>query len=173
MKALLIPTLIALLSACGGGDADHDHDHTENTGGVLVAASLPDSFWSAEASADAINVFDLRDTAKSGDAVVVKGTVQDFVSNVAAFRLVEDTLQSCDEIHGDSCKTPWDYCCADPVEVKRGTTLVEFQENGAPGPWTIKGFHGLNHLSEVVVAGTVHIDDAQNLTIVADSIRNQ
>lgn len=166
MKTLLIPTLIALLAACGGGDgAGATAGATEST--------LPETFWAAEAGAEAVDVFALRDGVKSGDAVVVKGTVKDFVADVAAFRLVEDTLRSCNEIPGDACPTPWDYCCADRDELMRGTAIVEFQEDGALGSWSVQGFHGMDHLSEVVVAGTVSFDEANNMTIVADSIRLQ
>jgi hypothetical protein len=168
MKQLLLPTLLTVLAACGGEPTESP----EPSGDDAASAALPETFWSTE-TVDAVDVFDLREGVPDGDRVVVRGTVQGFVDGFAAFNLVEDTLLSCDERPGDTCETPWDYCCTPKEDLVRGTALVEFHDAGGPGAWELKGFHGIDLLSEVVVSGTLHVDEAANLRIVADSIRLQ
>lgn len=171
MKQLLF-TLILLVPAfgCSGDSAASTETGTADPKGPPV---LPESFWSTDGSAEARDVFDLREEDLSGQTVVVRGSVKDFVDGVSAFVLVEDSLLSCNEKPDDSCPTPWDYCCVDPDELARGTTFVEFHEDGKPGPWAVEGFHGIERLSEVVVTGTLAIDDAENMSLVATSIRLQ
>ncbi|MEM6567387.1 MAG: hypothetical protein AAF957_03195 [Planctomycetota bacterium] len=176
-QLLFTPVLLALFLlpcavGCSGGAADAN---TSDAGEAAVGAptTLPESFWSSNTTADAKDVFTLREEDLAGQTITVRGTVKDFVEGLAAFVLVEDSLLSCDEIPGDSCPTPWDYCCTDPDELARGTAFVEFHDDGRPGEWAVEGFHGIERLSEVVVTGELSIDEADNLSLVATSIRLQ
>ncbi len=48
------------------------------------------------------------------DVVVVGrigGRVNPWVKGTAAFPIVDRSLKPCNEIEGDTCETPWDYCC--------------------------------------------------------------
>ncbi|MEM9378572.1 MAG: hypothetical protein AAGB93_01390 [Planctomycetota bacterium] len=171
-QLLFAPVLLVLAAGCSGDSVDAE----SSVGGAADAAAtsaLPESFWSTDASADALDVFDVREGDLAGQTITVRGTVKDFVDGLAAFVLVEDSLLSCNEMPDDTCLTPWDYCCTDPDELARGTTFVEFHDDGRPGEWAVEGFHGIERLSEVVVTGTLAIDDADNMSLVATSIRLQ
>jgi hypothetical protein len=48
--------------------------------------------------------------------------------------------------------------------------MVEFTEDGTPVKETAKGFHGLDHLSEVVVTGKLTIDDLGNMSVAANTV---
>lgn len=162
-------TLLALLALGCSGESKDSSTAAPTSG----PNALPEQFWGNGDAGKALNVFDLRSEDLSGKEVVVRGTVQEFVEGFAAFVLVEDTLLSCNEITGDECETPWDYCCADPDEVTRGSAFVEFREGDKAGAWQVEGFHGIAQLSEVVVTGTLEVDDANNLSLAASSIRLQ
>lgn len=128
---------------------------------------MPAALWSATPIADPREVRDLREAGKDGDAVIVRGTLQDF-GELSTFRLVDDALLDCTEMgEKDHCSEPWDYCCADPDELQQLTVNVEFLEDGLPGEWSLSGQNGLDRLSEVVVAGTLRKDEAGNLRIEA------
>lgn len=165
-------TLLALLAfGCSGESTDTPAKTPDVT--TSGPQGLPEKFWADGKAEKAINVFDLRGEGLSGKEVVVRGTVQEFVEGFAAFVLVEDTLLSCNEIPGDECESPWDYCCADPDEVTRGSAFVEFRDGDKAGAWQVEGFHGIAQLSEVVVTGILEVDDANNLSLAANSIRLQ
>ena len=86
-------------------------------------------------------------------------------------QLVDHTLPDCTALGGDDhCKTPWDYCCQSPEDMARGSATVEFHSGDKPIAGTAQGFHGIDHLSEVVVAGTLEIDEHGNLRVVATSV---
>ncbi|MEM6674532.1 MAG: hypothetical protein AAF726_16920 [Planctomycetota bacterium] len=164
MRLLLLPVLL-LVPAFGCSDAPAPPDSEKG-----ASPTLPESFWATETAEGALDVLALREEDLAGRTVTVRGTVKDFVEGLSAFVLVEDSFLSCDERPGDTCKTPWDYCCTDPEELARGTTFVEFREGDEPGAWAVEGFHGIERLSEVFVSGTLAIDDADNLRLVATSI---
>lgn len=183
MNTPLARTLVSLLAyfsmtGCGGDAHDHDHDHgpAEDAAaqvGVGEAGShLPESFFASEGLADPLDVKYVKDEVEAGGEIVVRGTVMDF-GELATFKLVEDSLQDCSEIHDDACATPWDYCCEDATALARYTMNVEFMDGDLPGPWGVKGFHGIDHLTEVVVTGTYHQDEAGNMRLEATKIALQ
>ena len=61
------------------------------------------------------DVIAVRKDAKDRQEVVVVGRiggrVNPWIKGAAAFSIVDRSLKPCNEIEGDTCKTPWDYCC--------------------------------------------------------------
>jgi len=135
------------------------------------APSIPDHVWSDSPLTGAENVRDARERHKDGDSVVLRGTVQDF-GELSTFKLVEDSLEDCVE-KGDECETPWDYCCIEPETLGRLTVNVEFLEGDLPASWSLRGAHGLDHLSEVTVAGRLRFDEAGNMRLDATRLAKQ
>lgn len=148
------------LSGCGSSEADQSE----------VWPVLSERFHSATEPAQANSVASLREGGESGADVVVMGRVRD-ISERSAFTLADMALVSCAAMEmPDHCPTPWDYCCEDPAALKSGTLMVELLENGSPVKETAQGFHGLDHLSEVVVTGKLTIDALGNMSVAANSI---
>ena len=48
--------------------------------------------------------------------------------------------------------------------------MVEFRSDGKLVAASLGGFHGIDHLSDVIVRGTLQIDEAGNVRILADGI---
>jgi predicted small lipoprotein YifL len=163
MKTLLPLLSLFALAACGG-------EGPPAVAPAPAASDLPESFHAAAADARAVDVFDLRAEGKDGQEIVVKGTVQDIAERYAALVLFDESLEDCSERPADTCATPWDYCCVEESVKAAGQVPVEFFDGGAPGKWHVEGFHGLGRLSEVVVAGTLHVDEHANMRITAASI---
>ena len=46
----------------------------------------------------------------------------------------------------------------------------KLHEGGKIAKGDVQGFHGIDHLTDVVVSGVLHVDEAGNLRIVADKI---
>jgi hypothetical protein len=132
---------------------------------------MPAHLWSATPLEGAVDVVDVRATGVDGADVVLRGTLQDF-GEYATFRLVEDSLRDCSE-SGDSCRTPWDYCCEDPDKLRTLTVNVEFLDGEFPAQWSLEGQHGLTRLTEVAVAGVLRVDDQGNLRLEANKLSLQ
>jgi hypothetical protein len=87
------------------------------------------------------------------------------------FLVIDPVLESCDEMEGDDCPTPWDFCCVpkEQITAKLATVRV-VGADGQPLPAEIEGAHGLKPLARVVVAGKVHSNDGGNLVVDAAQI---
>jgi len=160
--ALAASVALLLVAACGGGAPT---PAAKPAGAGTTVEFLP-SVWSEAPLANPVDVLDLRAKGKDGDKVIVRGTLKDF-GELATFQLVEDSLKDCTEEEDSACKEPWDYCCTDPTELARLTVNVEFLDGDLPAEGSLRGWHGLDHLTEVVVAGTLRIDEAGNLRLEA------
>jgi hypothetical protein len=163
--------LIGLVAGC---------DRPENKKGTdapqAKAAALPADLFLASAPAGAKDLDAVRQSAKDGDEVVVKAKVggrEDVFSRDRAVMTVADlNIKSCDQMPGDDCKTPWDYCCLD------GDTLVNHiasvQVVGAdnkPLYGTLQDAGGLKPLKEVVIVGKLQKSaDGKAVTINANRI---
>lgn len=162
--SLASAALLALLASCGGGAG--------NAEPALHTGPHPlDGYYLNAPPDGAIEVAALRGL-EDGATVTVRGDVQEFapVSGKAVLSLYDHALLSCDEIEGDQCPTPWDFCCIPPEEIAKACALVEFREDGRLVSADLGGFHGINHLSDVVVTGTLQLDGAGNAKILADGL---
>ncbi len=159
--------VVALAVACSSKD--------EATGGKPRASGRyvypPASFVLAVEPPGAVAVKELLSQAKSGEEVVAVGRVGEEVKGLAAFRLVDASLKACNETEmPDACKTPWDYCCTPPEELRKVVASVELRESGRALQSDLIGWNGLDHLKTVVVQGRAERDAAGNLTIAASGV---
>lgn len=140
-------------------------------GGQLPASNLPDSYWLKAEPAGAKPAAEVREHAKTGDQVVVTGIVggvaTPFTEGVAAFTIVDKSAKPCTP---DECPTPWDFCCEDKTKLTKAMVTIEFREKGAAIKTSARGFHGLDHMKHVVVAGEAKRDEAGNVVVVATGI---
>jgi hypothetical protein len=136
---------------------------------------LPAGLILKEAPAGAKDVSVLKKDAKEGDEVVIRGQVggdvKPFVKNRAIVRIVDMKLPACNAKPGDSCKTPWDFCCETPEAIKANSATIECcTADGKPLKVELKGMNGIDHLSVVVVKGKVSSRVGDNLIIQASGI---
>ena len=52
----------------------------------------------------------------------------------------------------------------------RGTAIVEFHVDGNLVKGSVQGFHGIDHLTDVIVTGKLQVDKEGNLLVLADKI---
>lgn len=160
---LRLLSLFLLLPACS----------SEAPRETLPSPDLPARFWSASEPAGALPVAEVHAAAENGQRVVLLGAVggarKVFVDGAAVFTLVDPALVSCVG-DGMGCKTPWDYCCEDPEKMRRGTATIELRDGDRLLPVSPRGFHGLDHLSLVVVEGLAERDGSGNLVVAAERL---
>ena len=102
------------------------------------------------------------------NALAVTGRVASVVPGRAAFTLMDLALPYCGETNkGDTCKTPWDYCCETPESKKANLMTVQFvDKDGKPLKVGAQGVEGLEPLALVVFEGTVaEVDDKGNFVV--------
>jgi hypothetical protein len=160
------------LAGCGGSP----------TGGTTAEApsaagpTLPAALFAASSPAGAVSLVDAKAAAKAGDRVIfearVGGRRQAFVEGRAIFFVADPSLLSCDQLHGDSCKTPWDYCCETPDNLLRHMATVQVVDDaGSPLEVSLRDEHGLAPLKTVFVTGTVErIDESGAFVVDAETI---
>jgi hypothetical protein len=124
------------------------------------APAIPKEVFVTEKPKDAKPVAEAKKTAKKGDTVVIEAKIggrgEPFVKNRAIFIVADRKLKSCDEIPGDTCPKPWDYCC-EPAESKKANMMtVQFvDKDGKPLKVGAQGEGGLEPLALIVFEGTV------------------
>jgi hypothetical protein len=167
-------TLVLLgLTACGGGGGNTTPDVAKPE---PTAVTLPAALFAASAPADAGNLMKVKTAAATGERVTfearVGGSANPFVENRAIFSVVDPALLSCDQIHGDSCKRPWDYCCEPKTNLRNNMATVQVVDDaGQALKIAIQGQQGLEPLKTIVVVGTVlEKDDSGNFVVNAESI---
>jgi hypothetical protein len=119
-------------------------------------------------------VTDVRASAADGEKVVVVGRiggdVNPWVEGRAAFTIVDLSLQACSDIPGDSCPTPWDYCCATDG-LKTGSILVKVvDEGGQLVADDARTLLGVGELDTLVVEGTVQKGEEGHATLLASHV---
>ena len=126
-----------------------------------AAASLPEGRFLKAKPAGGVPGGALKQTAKEGDAVVLRGRIggngSPFVGGRAVMTLADPKLVPCSEMPmKDSCELPWDYCCEDRGVLTAHTATVEVDgPDGRPLRTDLKGAGGLAELKTVTVVGVV------------------
>ena len=158
------------LAGCSG-DVSPPADTRSN---ATLSADEAAQYLLAEAPGEAVEVMAARESAGDGDEVIVVGRIggskSPWIDGRAAFPIVDRSVKACNEISGDRCPTPWDYCCQLDL-LARGTALVKLVDaDGRALAFDARAIPGVTELAAVVVKGTAHRDEAGNLTITANRI---
>ena len=153
-----------LVSVCGLSSAQSTEAADKTTGKKYLLEKQP------EKSQDVVAV---RKDAKDQQDVVVVGRIggrkNPWVKDAAAFSIVDRSLTPCNEMEGDTCKTPWDYCCE--TNLPKSTLLVMvYDADGKLVKKDARALLGLKELDTVVIEGKAKRDKAGNVTIVASKM---
>jgi len=172
--ATCVVSLLSLACESKPQDTSNSNESTAKQGDDNTK-SLPDDLFVSEPIADARGVAEIKnDEAAKGDVVItgrVGGRAEPFVDGAALFILIDSKLKSCDQIHGDQCKKPWDYCCEAPESLLANTATIRVTgADGKPLQLDIKDEHGLSPLAMVTIAGTISTNKDQQLVIDAKRI---
>jgi hypothetical protein len=154
LPAILIAGALAASLSCGGADMS-------KTEGDLLLKEEPQG---------ALDVLAARKDAKDQQEITVigriGGRVDPWIKSLAAFSIVDRSLTPCSEMEGDTCPTPWDYCCE--PDLAAATVLVTFvDDQGQVIKQSAREVLPVEELSTVVVQGKAKRDDAGNVTILA------
>lgn len=177
-RSSLQPLALTLAMLCSFGcDKSAEKQTVDAPTTRQVAASLPATLFVSTPPAGARDVSEARKGAdfKVGDRVVLRGRIggsaEPFVAGRAVFTVVGRGLKACNEIPGDTCSRPWDYCCDTTEEITANSATIQVvDEKGALVRADMKGVHGLKELSEIIIAGTVAVADGNALVVNANSL---
>ncbi len=164
-KLLLMMIVVSAFAVSGGSGCKQDEPKTADETRESAAAErpselLPANLFMAEAPKDAMSVAEAKADADASGEVVVRGRIggrkEPFVDGAAVFLLADASMKACNELHGDGCKTPWDYCCEprDSLAAKTATVQV-VGEDGKPLRVGLEEEGGLEPLATVVVVGEI------------------
>ncbi len=155
ITASLILTAGLALSACEKQTEQSEPqaaapDSPAQVGPIWLLTSMP---------ADAKSVTEAKAEASEGQQIAVRGRIggrlEPISSDSPVFTIVDMELQHCGQLEGDSCPSPWDYCCEPQENLRAHAATVQLvTESGEPldiDP--VAG--GLDALDEVIIVGTV------------------
>jgi hypothetical protein len=137
-------------------------------------SSLRDKYVLTDEPKDPQAVIATRGKAKDKDDVVVVGRIggrkNPWVKGAAAFSIVDTSLKACNERPGDTCETPWDYCCEGDLTKATVFVTVVDDKSGQTIKQDAREALKLHELDTVVVEGKAHRDKKGNLTIAASKL---
>lgn len=146
---------LAIVLSCGGSVLVGCGDQA---GTESASADRP--AWLLEsAPGDAIAVASAKASAVEGESIVLRGRIGGRMAPISAdspvFVVMDLDIPHCGQIPGDSCGTPWDYCCETPESITANSATIQVVDaQGKPIEGSPMG-HGFSALDEVVVVGTV------------------
>jgi hypothetical protein len=137
------------------------------------ASAVDKNYLLEEEPEDAADVITTRKDSKDQQEIVVVGRiggrVNPWVKGMAAFSIVDRTLTPCNEIEGDTCKTPWDYCC-EPNLSKATLLVMVTDKNGKVVKKDARDLLGVRELDTVTLVGKVKRDKTGNVSILASKL---
>lgn len=159
ISALVVIGGVALAAGC---DGDNDAKMPAAT------QSLPAGLFVQAPIDGAKDVEALKGTAAGTEVVVrarVGGVKAPLMDNRAVANIMDVSAQTCDQIEGDKCPTPWDACCAQ----KTVATLQVLGADGKPLHAGLNGANGIAPGKQIIAAGKVH--DAGQGSLVINATR--
>jgi hypothetical protein len=168
--ALLIISLVTAGTGCKK-DQETGGEAAPSNGTAEPSAALPDDLFINEPPEGARSVEELKADADAKGKVVIRGRIggrrEPFVKGAAVFLLADASLKSCDELHGDACKTPWDYCCESPDSLAAKVATVQIVgEDGKPLTTGLKGQPKFAPLSTLTIEGEIANRDGDGTLVI-------
>ncbi len=173
-KSIHAIVCLTLMGAFWATGCESKSDNSGDTSADHVDATTSDVFagiFVAQPPANAVAVAALKESGQKKGDVVVRGRIggrgRPFVDGAAVFVLTDSSLKSCDQLHGDRCSTPWDYCCETPESLAANTATIQIVgDNGKPLRTSVKGKHGMESLKEIVIKGEIAQRDDEGVLVI-------
>jgi hypothetical protein len=170
---MLRKSVLGLLALGAAVGIQHWGALTPSSSAAPAGSSVDKSFLLEEEPEKATDVIGARKQSKDQEEIVVVGRiggrVNPWVKGMAAFSIVDRTLRPCNEIPGDNCKTPWDYCCA--AGLSKATLLVMVaDQDGKVVKKDARQLLGVKELDTVTLVGKARRDKAGNVSILASKL---
>jgi hypothetical protein len=164
-SSLLIPVILFAAGCNSAGPA------TSPAKGEVPASK----YLAATEPAGARGVLEVRKDARDGDEVTIVGRIggsrKPFVAGRASFTIVDPSLVPCSDREGDSCPTPWDYCCDPKDKLAQATASIKFvDDRGKTIEQDAPALLGVKELQTIVVRGKARRDEGGNLIVLAEQI---
>jgi hypothetical protein len=166
MKWSMVALLLPLVAAFVGCSDTKSRGVPSADGTKYLLTSQP---------ADPLGVVEARKKTKDGEDVVLIGRIggrkDPWGSGQASFSIVDTAFIACNEKEGDTCDTPWDFCCADPKELLAAMATVKVvDDKGDTVQTPARELLGVKELQTVVVRGKAKRDDKGNLSVLATGL---
>ena len=163
MKRTILLGLLLLTGGCAGKGIDNKQTKTTIDKTKYLLAQEP---------AAAVHVIEVKKLAEDQAQVIAVGRIgggKNPFTGQAAFTLVDARATPCNEIEGDDCPTPWDYCCEPDLSKKM--ILVKFvDDQGQTLTFDAEKALGLAPLQTIVVQGIMRVTDDGAKSIHASGI---
>lgn len=160
---------LAALAGCEQSSTETGGTTTGAASGSAAGAASP-AWLLTSAPADTVDVSAAKASASEGDQIAVRGRIggrsDPMSADSAVFVVMDPAIPSCADNPGDTCATPWDYCC-EPQEVitANAATIQLVGEDGAPLAIDLRK-HGIEPLDEVIAVGTVAARPSEQTLII-------
>ena len=155
--AILAGSLGLALAGCDQSTSAPSGDSERK---IPISTSLPDGLLLTSAPAGAASVTELRQSAKEGDQVVMRvvvgGREKPIIENRSVMTVVDGDMVNQCKLPSDACKTPWDYCCASPEQLRPNLATVQIvDDEGRPLAIDLTKVSKIEPLAVLVVKGKV------------------
>ncbi len=121
-----------------------------------------------------MSVVDARAKAKDKDDVTVVGRIggrkNPWVKGAAVFSIVDTSLKACNARPGDTCPTPWDFCCEANLPKQTLLVMIVDDKSGQTLKEDARESLKLHELQTVVVQGKARRDKNGNVIIAASKL---
>ena len=156
VAALLV--VAAVIAGCNNDEESAAPAAATAAATAASSAALPANLVVTEAPANAQDLAAVRNDAKDGDAVVIRGKIggreEPIAKNRAIMTVLDPSITTCDTMPGDACKTPWDACCEPSEKIAANSATVQVVDaQGKPLAARLESVAGLKPLSTVTVSG--------------------
>ena len=125
-----------------------------------VPASIPVDLISDIALGDSITVKQAREQNVPNKELIIEGFIggreNPFAKGRAIFAFGDDALETCDEIPGDNCTTPWDACCESREKIISSILTIQIvDENNNVLNGTLMNVNGIKGGARLKIKGVV------------------
>lgn len=173
MRSLIAVSVACLLFivivGCGGSNSAQTNSNEDKQSGPSAEG---EKYLLESEPPDAKGVIETLGAAKNEEEIVVIGRIGGQTNpwlEGAAFLIVDEKLRPCNEIPGDKCKVPWDYCCE--PDLGKSRTLVKIvDESGKLVESDARKLIAVKELQTVVIKGKADRDEDGNLTVLASGL---
>jgi hypothetical protein len=146
------------LTACDNSAPSATNTNTGNTAAEPTADTGP-SWLLTAAPENPTSIADAKASAKEGDTITLRGIIGGEMKPMTAespvIRVVDADLYNRCTAEAGHCNTPWDYCCADPDDLRTASATVQIVNADGSAFTGSPIAAGLEPLDEIVITGTV------------------